>query len=187
MSLLRQGVLLDHSGLMIRESGQARLHTAGTAASATTNTAGYAVGATVIALASAGTGTFVAGDSITFAGDANQYVVAGGTLTSAGTLIIAAPGLKVAMSAATKAITVIAATTRNMFFHRNAIQLLTRAPAMPEGGDCADDVMVITDPVSGIAFEFCVYKQKRQVRYEVNLAWGVGVVQPAHIGLLIGA
>ena len=74
-----------------------------------------------------------------------------------------------------------------VFFHRSAIQLATRAPAMPDGGDSADDVMIVTDPVSGVAFEFCVYKQKRQVRYEVNLAWGVKMVAPRHCGILIGA
>ena len=47
--------------------------------------------------------------------------------------------------------------------------------------------MMITDPVSGISYEFCLYRQKRQIRYEVNLAWGVKAVQPRHIGLLIGA
>ena len=69
----------------------------------------------------------------------------------------------------------------------NAIQLATRAPAMPDGGDSADDVMVVVEPVSGIAYEFCVYRQKRQIRWEVNLAWGAAVVQPRHLGLLIGA
>jgi len=74
-----------------------------------------------------------------------------------------------------------------MFFHRGAIQLATRAPAMPEGGDSADDVMMVTDPVSGITYEFCLYRQKRQVRYEVNLAWGMAAVQKRHMGLQIGA
>ena len=114
--------------------------------------------------------------------------ITGNSSTSAGgTLVIQEPGIKVAMSAATKAITVVAATTRNMFFQRSAIQLATRAPAMPEGGDAADDVMLVTDPVSGITYEFCIYKQKRQLRYEVNLAWGVKVIAPRHCGLLIGA
>jgi hypothetical protein len=31
-----------------------------------------------------------------------------------------------------------------MFFHRSAIQLATRALAMPEGGDDADDVMMVS-------------------------------------------
>jgi hypothetical protein len=74
-----------------------------------------------------------------------------------------------------------------MFFHRSAIQLATRAPAMPESGDNADDVMLISDPISGITYEFCIYKQKRSVRYEVNSCWGSKVIKPEFLSLLIGA
>jgi hypothetical protein len=184
--LLRTGTIGNLQGFGVAWSPAVKTAVAVGAVTATVNDAGYAVGSTTFQLSAAAC-TLVVGDIITFAGDTNQYVIAGGTLANAGTLIIAEPGIKVAMSAATKAITVVAATTRNMFFHRGAVQLMTRAPAMPEGGDSADDVEIIVDPVSGIAFEFCAYKQKRQIRYEVNLAWGVSVVQPRHVGLLIGA
>lgn len=188
-TLLRTGEIGSVENFAIHNSDKvAKAVAVGTAASATTNAAGYAVGATSLTLASAGTGTLIAGDVVTFAGDTNQYVVVSGDtdVSNGGTLVIAEPGLKVAMSAATKAITVVAAATRNMFFHRSAIQLATRAPAMPDGGDDADDVMVVQDPVSGIAYEFAVYKQKRQVRWEVNLAWGVKMIAPRHSGLLLG-
>ncbi|WP_454844124.1 P22 phage major capsid protein family protein [Pseudomonas gorinensis] len=188
-ALLRMGALGEYQGLLLHNSAQVKEGViSGTGVSATTNTAGYAVGATVITLASAGTGTILAGDIITFAGDTNKYVVVSGDSSTAdgGSITIAEPGLRVAMSAAAKAITVIAASTRNMFFHRSAIQLATRAPAMPEGGDAADDVMMVTDPVSGLTYEFAIYKQKRQVRYEVNLAWGVKMIAPRHAGLLLG-
>lgn len=187
--LLRTGNMGIVQGMALHESAQIATSVAGTAASATTNAAGYAVGATTITLAAAGTGTIVAGDIITFAGDTNQYLVVTGDadVSNGGTIEIAEPGIRVAMSAATKAITVVAATKRSMFFHRSAIQLLTRAPAMPEGGDMADDVLMVTDPVTGIAYEFVVYRGKRQIRYEVNLAWGVKMIAPRHAGLLIGA
>jgi hypothetical protein len=58
---------------------------------------------------------------------------------------------------------------------------------MPEGGDSADDVVLITDPYSGLTYEFALYRGKRSVRWEVNLAWGVKAVASRHIGLLIGA
>lgn len=188
--LLRFGELGQVDGFALHNSGQVkRAVTAGTGTSATTNNAGYAVGATVIGLASAGTGTVIAGDIITFAGDSNKYVVASGDadVSNGGSITIAEPGLRQAIPAAATNITVIAATTRNMFFHRSAIQLATRAPAMPDGGDSADDVMMVTDPISGLTYEFCIYRQKRQVRYEVNLAWGVKAVAPRHLGILIGA
>ncbi len=189
--LLRFGVLGDVMGFALHNSAATKAAvTAGTNnGSAAVNNAGYAVGATTLTLASAGTGTIIAGDIITIAGDTNKYLVVTGDadVSGGGSIVIAEPGLRVAIAASQTVISTIAATTRNMFFHRSAIQLATRAPAMPDGGDSADDVMIVTDPVSGIAFEFCVYKQKRQVRYEVNLAWGVKMVAPRHCGILIGA
>ena len=188
-SLLRQGILLDIHGFKIRESAQVKqLVTSGTAASATTNTAGYAVGATVITLASAGTGTIIAGDVIRFTGDANQYlVVVGDTdVSNGGTITIAAPGLRQAIAASATDITVEEASTRNMAFARSAIALATRAPALPEEGDLAVDRQIVTDPRSGLSFEVAKYMQYRQVQYEVSLAWGVAAVKPEHIALLLG-
>lgn len=187
--LLRRGVLGDLEGFGLHQSAAIRTAvTAGTGASATTNTAGYAVGATTITLASAGTGTIIAGDSVAFAGDTRKYnVVTGDADTSnGGTIVLAEPGLLQAIPASATAITVTAAAKRNLFFHRSAVQLATRAPAMPEGGDSADDVMMLTDPVSGITYEFAIYKQKRQNRYEVNLAWGKKLIAPRHTGVLLG-
>lgn len=188
VAMQKQGIILNKGGLNIRESAAIVTSTAGTAASATTNNAGYAVGATTLTLASAGTGSLVAGDVITFAGDTNKYVVVSGDtdVSNGGTITIAAPGLRVAMSAATKAITVVAAAARNMAFTRNAIALATRAPALPEEGDSAADRQIITDPRSGLSFEVSMYKQYRQVQYEVALAWGVKAVKPEHLALLLG-
>lgn len=187
-SILRQGVFLDVTGAAIRQSAAIKTSTAGTAASATTDNAGYAVGATTITLASAGTGTIVAGDVITFAGDTNKYVVVSGdaAVDGGGTITIAAPGLRVAMSAATKAITVVAAAARNMAFSRNALILATRLPALPAEGDLAVDRTTIVDPRSGLAFELAMYMQYRQVQYQLALAWGVKNVKPEHTALLLG-
>lgn len=184
--MLRTGNMGVVQGFALHESAGVKTAVTVGTVSATVDATGYAVGSTSFTLSSAAV-ALLAGDIITFAGDSNQYVVKTAVSGTGGTLVIQEPGIKVAMSAATKAITVVAATTRNMFLYRGAIQLATRAPAMPDGGDSADDVMVVTDPVSGIAYEFCLYRQKRQVRYEVNLAWGCAVVQPRHLGLLIGA
>lgn len=187
-SLLRRGVLLDVHGFAIRESAQVVTPASGTGASATTNAAGYAVGATAITLASAGTGTIVAGDVITFAGDTNQYVVVAGDtdVSNGGTITLAKPGLRKAIPAAATAITVAAASTRNLAFARSAIALATRIPALPDGGDSADDRMIVTDPVSGLSFEIAIYRQYRQVQYEVSLAWGCAMVKPEHSIILLG-
>ena len=187
-SMLRQGVLLDHSGMMIRESGQIVTSTKGTGSSATTDNAGYSVGDTVITLAVAGTGTIVAGDVITFAGDSNQYVVASGdtNVADGGTITLAEPGLKVAIATSATAITVVANAARNMAFHRGAIVLAQRLPALPEGGDVAVDRTSIVDPRSGLAFEVAMYPQYRQMQWEISAAWGVKVIKPEHFALLLG-
>lgn len=185
--LLRQGVLLDIHGFAVRESAQIKTHTKGTGASATTNTAGYAVGATSITLAAAGTGTIVAGDSITFAGDSNQYVVVTGAgAVSGATIVIAAPGLRQAIPASATNVTVTASGPRNMAFARSAIVLATRAPALPDGGDSAIDRTLITDPVSGMTFELAMYAQYRQMQYEISAAWGVKTIKTEHLALLAG-
>lgn len=188
-SMLRQGVLLDLHGFAMRESGQVyQAVTAGTGASATTNTAGYAIGATVITLASAGTGTIIAGDVISFAGDSEKYLVVSGDadVSNGGTITLAAPGLRQAIPASATAITVSAASTRNMAFSRDSIVLATRTPALPAGGDLAVDRQYITDPHSGLSFELSMYAQYRQMQYEVSIAWGVGAMKTEHMALLLG-
>jgi len=186
--LRSQGILLPLHGMSLRESAQIKTFTKGTGASATTNNAGYAIGATTITLASAGTGTILAGDVITFAGDTNKYVVESGDadVSGGGTITLAAPGLRQAIAASATAITVVNTSARNMAFHRSALVLAARAPAIPEEGDMADDRMLITDPRSGLTFEVSMYKQYRQVRYELALAWGVKNIKPAHTALLLG-
>lgn len=187
-SMLRQGVLLDLAGMPLRESAQINSHTAGDAASATTDATGYAVGSTTITLASAGTGAILAGDVISFAGDSEKYMVTSGDadVSGGGTITIAAPGLMTAIPASATAITVVADSVRNMCFNRSAIVLAARAPARPEEGDQASDVMIVTDPRSGLALEFSMYKGYRKVRYEVALAWGAKNIKPEHTGLLLG-
>jgi hypothetical protein len=189
--LLRRGVLLDVHGFAIRESAQVKTPAIGTGSASpaiTTNTAGYAVGVTSITLASAGTGTIVAGDVISFAGDTHKYLVVTGDtdVSNGGTIVIAAPGLRKAIPGSATQVTVAASSVRNMAFARSAIALATRAPALPPQGDSAIDRTIITDPVSGLSFEVAVYPQYRQIQYEVSLAWGVAAVKPEHMALLLG-
>ncbi len=193
----QQGVLITPYGMAVRESAGFDDHVTGTAAGATTNTAGYAVGATTITLASAGTGSILVGDVITFAGDSERYVVTSGdaAVNGGGVITIQEPGLRQAIPASATAITVVrnvaASPDINLWspagvaFYRNAIQLVTRAPAIPQEGDLALDSMMLTDPRSGLAFEVRVYGGYRKVRYEVSLAWGWKVTQPRHTALLL--
>lgn len=186
--MLRDGITSRLQGFALRSSAQVKRFTKGTGASATTNNAGYAVGATTITLASAGTGTIIAGDVVVFTGDPNQYVVVSGDadVSNGGTFTIAAPGLMQAIPASATNITVQATSNRNLFFARSALCVATRAPALPPQGDSAADRQIVTDPISGLSFEISLYEQYRQVQFEVALAWGVAAVKTEHLGILLG-
>lgn len=181
--ILRNGVLMDVHGFAIRESAQVNTHTKGTGTGyLVNNVAGYAEGDTVIA-ADTGTGTIVAGDVVAFDGDPNKYLVA--TALAGGSFTLAAPGLQQTLADNT-AITVGNGYVANMAFDREAVQLVTRAPATPEEGDTAIDRMMITDPLSGLSFEVSIYPGYRKVRYEIALAWGWKNIKPEHTAILLG-
>lgn len=181
-SILRQGVLMDINGFMVRESAQVKAPTAGSV-SGTLASLARAVGVTELTTSADYTSTLLAGDVITIAGDTNQYVI---TSISASAITIGAPGLMQATTTGTKAITVVAQARRNMGFHRSAIVLAHRLPALPDGGDLAVDRTTVTDPRSGLSFEVAMYPQYRQMQYEISCAWGVKLVKPAHCALLLG-
>lgn len=187
--LLREGIIGRLEGMNIRNSNAVQAVTKGTGASYTTDTAGYAVGATAITLIT-GTGTVLVGDTVTFAGDTNKYVVAAG-VAAPGVITLAAPGLKVAIAASATAMTIGNTATPNVAFSSSAIQLITRAPALPVGPDgkamdMADDMIQVTDPITGITFEIAVYRQFMQLVYHVRLAWGYQAIKQNHIALLLG-
>jgi hypothetical protein len=158
--------------------------TKGTGASYTTSGTLLAVGTTSIPIIT-GTGTVLAGDVVTFAGDTNKYVVKTG-VAAPGTIVLNNPGLMQAIPAAATAMTIGNNYTANIAFTPNALVLAARAPAAPDGGDSAEDMQMVTDPISGVTFEVRLYREYRRMRYEVGLAWGVGVVKSEDIAILLG-
>ena len=185
---LRQGELLDVFGFSIKETGQPVSHTAGTAASSTTDAAGYAVGDTVITLASAGTGTFLADDIVTFAGDANKYQLVSGDadVSGGGTIVLAEPGLREPIPAAATNITRTASyDVAGVGFSMDAMHVAMRPPARPSSGDLAVDSQLFTDARSGVTFEVAIYPGYRMMYGEIGLAWGVHASKPEHIAALI--
>lgn len=175
---LRDGTLLDLSGFMIKESAQISTHTAGTGASYQLNGA-HSTGATTITV-DTGSGTILAGDVVTIG--SHKYVVA--TALSGGSFTINAPGLR-ADHADNVTVTVNAAHTKNLAFSRNAILLATRLPK-PARADMAEDRQVITDARSGLSFEMSLYPGYRMSKVEIAIAYGVSVIKPEHLAVLLG-
>jgi hypothetical protein len=187
-SLLRQGVLLDLLGIGLKESAGISQHVKGAGTGYDFGAAGEAIGQTTLTLEGGTVNStgFKAGDVVTHAGDsANKYIVGTGLTATSGDLIINNPGLLVAGVDANE-LTIGDSYTPNLMFHRSAIELAMRPPAMPEGGDAADDVMIVQDAHSGLVFEIASYKGYRKRMIEVRAVYGWKAWKSEHIATVLG-
>jgi hypothetical protein len=182
--LLRQGTLLDLHRLMMKESAAPIPITKGTGASYTTTAAGFAVGTTLIPIIT-GTGTVLAGDRVTFAGDTNIYTVAAG-VSAPGTITLNSPGLRQAIPAAATAMTIGNNATVNIAVHQSAAELAMRPYATPDGGDAAIDSMNIQDPISGLSFNVSAYRGYKKAMFDISCVYGGTVWKPDFVAGLLG-
>lgn len=187
--MLRNGMTDRIQNFAIRHSDAVGIHTKGAGASGLINNgSGEAIGQTTLTFDTLTVNTtgFKAGDVVTLAADTtNKYVVNTGSTATGGDIVIGGPGLLTAIPD-NNAITIGNSYTANLAFDRNAVVLVTRMPAMPEGGDAAEDVITLVDDRSGLAFEIALYKQFLQNVFHVRLAWGCAAIKPEHIGTLLG-
>lgn len=187
-NLLRQGILGDIFGMNVRQSAKVQSHTKGAGTGYDVDlTAGYSIGDTTIHLdgGTVNTTGIKAGDVITFAGDSNLYVVNTGTTAVEADIVLNSNGLRAALADTVEA-TIGNSYTANVAFHRAAIELAMRPPAVPEGGDAADDAMTIVDPHSGLVFEVRMYRGYRKSMIEVAASWGVKAWKSDYIATLLG-
>jgi hypothetical protein len=152
-------------------------HTAGTAAGATTNSAGYAPGVKTITLASAGTGTILTGDVFAIAGDSTTYVVVTGDAdVSNGGTIVFEPGLVVAIAASPAAITLKASHAVNLYAAQGAIAFAMaplQAGAQVPGAGAMEATAVDND--SGLAVRLTYFRQFYQDEWSFDALWGSAV------------
>ena len=179
--MLRQGIIGRLFAFDIRESGGFRQFVA-TGTGYTVNGA-FDAGVNAIQI-DTGTGIIKKGSVFTIAGDTTKYIVTDEFAGTAG-LLKFSPALKKAVASGA-VITIFEDFLPSAVFTQDAIVLATRAPAMPEGGDEADDVAVVTDPVTGLTFQVAYYAGYRQRRIEIGAAWGVKTVNPQHSVVLLG-
>jgi hypothetical protein len=181
--LLRQGTLLDLQGFMLKESAGIPLVTKGAGTSYVTS-GSTAVGVTDIALVT-GSGTVLAGDVVTFAGDANNRYVVGTGVAAPGTISLNKPGARVVIPTA-NALTVGGNYTPNLAFHRSALEIAIRPYASPPGGDAAVDSLLVQDPWSGLTFEIKAYKGYNKAMFDVQCVYGAKAWKPEFIATLLG-
>lgn len=181
---LRQGELLPLFGFSVKESAGIKAVAGGSATGLTV--AAASKGATTLTASAVTSGALKVGDIITIAGDSTKYIVTKipESLAANATFDIS-PALQ-ANASANAAVTVTSSSSRNVAFTRSAIQLVTRAPALPGGDDAAVDSHMLTDPRSGLAFEVRVYKGYHKMRMELACAWGVKTIKPAHVAVCLG-
>ena len=181
---LRQGELLPLFNLSVKESAGIKSFTKGDATGLTVVAASK--GAKELTAKAVTSGALKAGDIITIAGSSTKYIVAEAPATlAAGAKFKINVGLD-ADAAEGAAVTVVNNGYRNVAFTRSAVQLVTRAPALPGGMDAAIDSSIIQDPRSGLAFEVRVYEGYRKMRMELACAWGVKTIKPEHVAVLLG-
>jgi len=186
---LRAGVLLDIDGVAIKQSAGVNSHTKGAGASYVINNGNITVGSTTISVdgGTVNSTGFKAGDIVTVADEptASKYVVKTGLTATSGDIVIQNPGLKGAIVDG-KAVTIGDSYTANMLFHRSAIELVMRPPAMPDGGDIAEDRMTVFDPTSGLVFEVALYKGYGMNLMEIVCYYQAKVWKPELVATLLG-
>lgn len=157
------------------------LHTKGTGTSYTSSTAGFPIGTTQIPIIT-GTGTVLAGDVITWAGDTNKYVVTAG-VSGPGTITIAEPGLRQALPASAVAMTIGNNYTANVVFEKNAVVGVIRPPIVPANPTI--NQQLITDPY-GMTYLLLDIAQYGQRTWELHAAWGFKTVTPMFTAIGLG-
>ena len=120
-----------------------------------------------------GSGAYVVGDIVTFAGHTQTYVV---RKVAAGSFEIY-PGLSVAVTDNT-AITKLGDHKVNLAFHRDAVIFATRPLAAQNMTPGQTSILSTVDPVSGLALRLEVSRQFKQVNWSFDVLYGAEVLRP---------
>lgn len=176
-SLLRRGAIGELFGFTLRESAGMK-HVAGSASGFLVN--GKAdEGATEVTV-DTGTGTFNAGDVVTFGDSTVLYVVKSATATKI-TL-----DMPLKADVADNSAVTVKNYKPNACFSRGSIVLANRVPFVPSKGDIAIDRQIITDPLTGIPYELAVWGGAYQNSVTIATAWGVKNIKPENTVALLG-
>mgnify|MGYP003142903100 CR=1 FL=1 len=162
-------------------SQNVRSHAVGTGASYTVNNGdGYGVGDKVITVAD-GSGTMLAGDTISFAGGTYNYGVA----SLEGTTLTLNQGLleTVADDVAISVIDRNSTNTGNVAFHQDSVVFVSRPF---QASNAAIASQTISDPISGLSLRLEVTREYKRDRWSIDALYGTKVVRPEGVIKIIG-
>jgi len=179
-----EGSLGRQVGFEFFEDQQIPTHTVGTLSDGTDmlaliDNAAVAVGDTTVDMDETSlTGTIVAGDIFTVAGDTQQYVVTAGQTAAANALTAVAfdPPAKVAWADDAQVTFINADHVVNLAFHRDAFVFVS----VPLATDpmSSRKVMSIQDPVTGITLRLEFVDQSKQSHWEFDILFGKKLLRP---------
>jgi hypothetical protein len=123
-----------------------------------------------------GTGSYVAGDLVSFAGHDQTYVVTAGG-TASGVTISIQPALQVDVADGA-AVTAVADHELNLAFHRDAIAFVTRPLASdPDANALGSIVRSISDPESRLTLRLEITRQNKQTNWSWDILYGYAVIR----------
>lgn len=183
----RSGLYKPQFGFQLRDSAGIVQHVKGTLTSTTSDT-GTASPIGTLAINcdtnTSDTNTVKAGDIITWAGDANKYVISTAIASAADEMdiVLNRPGLRIALADSVLG-TLGASYTPSLAFERSAVVGIMRPPLMPANPSIK--TMLVSDRF-GHSYLMVEIAQYGQIVWEMHLAYGFKVVQPEHVALILG-
>ncbi len=184
---LRRGIMLPHIGFRIAVDTNLDEVTKGTATGYDSD-GGSAIGDTTLAVNGSDAGTNLAGDVVTWAGDATKYVLADTTQSASGSadgnLVINKPGLKETLTTTVEG-TTGASYTPSIAIQKNGYVVAMRPPSISANGR-VKSVTPITDSSTGLTFYLVELPGYGLTTWELHLAWGFTGINPAFITMYLG-
>jgi len=185
---LRKGIFLPHIGFRLAVDTNIDAVTKGTATGYDSD-GGDAIGDTTLTMDGSSTGTVLAGDIVTFAGDATKYVCADTAQSlsggAAGDIVINKPGLKATLATTVEG-TTGASFTPNIAIQKNGYVVALRPPSISANSTTVKSVTPITDASTGLTFYLVELPGYGLTTWELHLAWGFTGINPAFITLYLG-
>jgi hypothetical protein len=176
----KAGILSREFGFSLRASAGITKHVQGAAANYALN-AGVSAGGTILDVKT-GTGAASAGSVFTVGSDADLYVLNTAITDDTDDFLINRPGLANAAEA-DAALGFVGDYTPCLAFERSAVVGVFRPPYIPENANI--EQVLISDSF-GMTYLLCRVIGDGVVTWRLHIAYGIQVVQPEHVALLLG-